>query len=184
MTIYDLSNECWAQTNPVASVTATTFPSKIPTTTQPSGDGVIVFGHGGGEDCPGHLMLIPYGAGSATNTMNVQVIGWRATRLNIGVKLWIPVVLCTYAVTLGTGTGVAGADLTTTALFATTITSTGGPTFITSGAAPVSIDWLQISPGSNGIGMISQRSFGFRLLEVIFNTNSSATSCNALYCKM
>ena len=182
MLVDKLSNQVWAQTH-ATNYSTNGYPTRIPTVTQPSGDGVIAFGHTG-EYSPANLILVPYGAGSATNTFSLQVLGWRATKLGIGAPLCIPVSLGTYAITLGSGTGVAGADLTTAALFATTITMTGGPTFETSGAAPVVLDWCQISPGSNAIGMISCASFGFRFLEVIYTTGGSATSCNALYCKM
>jgi hypothetical protein len=182
MVIDYLSNEFWALTHPTGNYATNGYPSRIPTVTAPSGDGVIPFGHMGGYS-PGHLLLIPFGAGVATNTMGMKVLGWRSTGLNVGNKLWVPLELGTYAITLGTGTGVALADLTATALFATTITMTGGPTFVTSGAAPVSPDWLQISPGSNAIGMVAVTSFGFRYLEVIYTTGGVATSCNSLWCK-
>jgi hypothetical protein len=186
MVIDTLSNETYALTNSV-NYSTNGYPSRIPTTTAPSGDGVIPMGHMGGYS-PNHLILVPFGVGSSTNTFTMQILGWRATKLPPGqpasLPLWIPVNLGEYTITLGTATGVAGADLTTTSLFNTTITFTGGPTFVTAGAAPVSLDWLQISPGSNKIGMISVRSFGFRFMETIYSTGGSATSCNSLYCKM
>ncbi len=180
MVIDDLSNQFWSQTN-LTNYSTNGYPTRIPTTTKPSGDGVIAFGDGGNYS-PKHLVLIPYGVGSSS-TFSLKVLGWRATNLGLGVPLWVPVAFATYAITVGTGAGIAGADLGTTSLFATTITSTGGPTFITSGAAPICPDWFQISPTGNIIGMICQESFGFPVLEVIFTTGGSATSCNALYCK-
>jgi hypothetical protein len=184
MVIDQLSNETYALTNSV-NYSTNGYPTKIPTTTAPSGDGVIGFGHLGGY-CPGHLLLIPIGIGAGA-TFSLKVLGWRATKLPPGqpatLPLWVPVELATYAITLGTATGVAGSDLGVSTLFPTTITSTGGPTFITTGAAPICPDWFQISPGSNSIGMISQSSFGFRFLEVIYTTGGSATSCNGLYAK-
>jgi hypothetical protein len=182
--ICDLSNEHWYATN-AADVTGASFPSRIPTTVKPSGDGVIAFGEGG-MIAPRWCMLKPFGTGSATNTFTMQVLGWRSARTQgttITTELWIPDPLATYAVTLGTATGIAGSAVDNNHLFATTITSTGGPTFITSGPAPIVEGWFQISPGSNGIAVISQASLGYRMLEVIFETGSSATACNALYCK-
>lgn len=181
MVIDELSNDSWARTH-ATNYSTNGYPARVPTITKPSGDGVVPMGDAGNYS-PKHLKLIPYGVGSSTNTFAMKVLGWRPTRLNIGLPLWIPVELCTYAVTVGTGTGVAGADLTTTSLFATTITSTGGPTFITTGAPPICPDWCQISPGTNAIGMICQESFGFPLLEIIFTTGGSITSANSLYAK-
>lgn len=188
-----LSEEVWSLTNKGGNANNNGYPSRIPTTTRPdlvaagtgvqaAGDGVIPFGHQGME-CAGWLHLIPFGAGIATNTFSMKVLGWRATKLAIGIPLWIPVELCTIAVTLGTAAGVTGADLTAASLFATTITMTGGPTFITTGAAPICPDWFQISPGSNSIGMVSVSSLGFRFLETIYTTGGVATSCNALWCR-
>lgn len=181
MVIDQLCKEWWVKA--LATNYATNgYPTKVPTTTLPSGNGVIDMA--GGDYVPGHLLIIPYGTGSATNTGSMKVLGWRDTNMNPGNpqrRLWIPVELCTVAITLGTGAGVANADLDTTALFATTLTMTGGPTFITSGAAPVSLDWFEISPGSNGIGMISVPTFGFKKMELIFTTAGSATDLNALY---
>lgn len=199
MVIDTLSNETWALTNPGGNFTNNGYPTRVPTLLAPplgatagtglqkQGDGVIAMGHGGNYS-PNNLILLPFGAGVATNTFTMKVLGWRPTKLGPGqpasAPLWIPVVLGTYTITLGTGTGVAGADLTTTALFATTITMTGGPTFVTAGAPPISLEWLQVSPTGNDIGFISVRSFGFRYMETIFSTGGVATSCNSLYCKM
>src|SRR5580692_10209801 len=176
----DLSQEAYYSVG--TDVTSASFPTIAPTTVKPTGSGVISFGNSG-SICPKWLELIPYGTGVATNTFTMQVIGWTSARSqgSILADLWVPVPLATYAVTLGTGAGVAGSALGSTYLFATTITSTGGPTFITSGAAPIVEGWFQISPGSNGIAFISQASLGHRFLQVIFETGSSTTACNAIY---
>ncbi len=181
MVIDQLCKEWW---QPVLTANYSTngYPTKIPTTTMPSGSGVISMS--GGNYVPGHLLLIPYGTDASTHTGSLKVLGWRDTNINPGnpqMRLWIPVELCTVAFTLGTAVGVANGDLGTTQAFATTITMTGGPTFITSGAAPVSLDWWEISPGSNAIGLVSVPTFGFKKMEVIFTTGGVVTDCNALY---
>lgn len=181
MVIDELSNQFWSRTN-ATNYSANGYPTRIATITKPSGDGVVAMGDGGSY-APKHLLLLPYGVGSATNTFGIRILCWAPTALGIGLPLWIPEELATYAITVGSGTGVAGADLTTTSLFATTITCTGGPTFVTAGAAPICPDWFQISPGSNANGLICIESLGFPLLEVIFTTGASITSCNSLYRK-
>lgn len=195
MLIDERSAQLWQLTNPGGNYDNNGYPTRIPKTALPNvvaadthlqaaGDGVLMCGWGGAV-APRSLLLVPFGAGSSGNTFALKVLGWRPTTGSFGgtqkPALWVPVVLCTCAVTVGTGTGIAGADLTTTALFATTITMTGGPTFITSGAAPVTPDWFEISPTGNDIGMIAVRTFGFPFLEVIFTTGGSATNCNSLY---
>lgn len=188
-----LSGSDYKLSNPGGNYVTSGYPSRAATITPPDqvtsgvvakGDGVIKCGHEGVETA-GHIIMVPIGVGVATNTFSLKVLGWRSTKLNVAnaKPLWIPVELATYAVVLGTAAGVTGADLTASTLLATTITSTGGPTFITSGAVPVSLDWMQISPGSNAVGCIKQPTLGFRFLEIIFTTGGVATSCNTLWCR-
>lgn len=191
--VYELSNQTWALTNPGGNFSNNGYPTRIPSVTSPAqvavstglqaiGDGVIAFGHLG-ADCPRGLLLIPIGTGSDDNTFSITILGWRATRLGVGLPLWVPTVLGVYQATLGTAVGVVNSDLGTTTRFADTVTMSVGPTFVTSGAAPVTEDWFMSSPSNNAIGAIFQRTYGFRYLEVIFTTGGSATDCNALYCK-
>ncbi len=184
--LYSLANRNWGRTN-ATNYSTNGFPTRVPTVTMPSGDGVIEFGGGAiaGEMAPRGLMLLPFGAGASTNTFLLNVLGWGPTGLGVGQPLWLPETIGQFTVTLGTGTGVAGADLTSTALFATTITATFGPTLVTSGQGAYSwSDWLILSPGSNALGSIIVPSFGFPLLEVIFSTGGSATSCNSMFRKV
>lgn len=179
----ELSSRVWTPVR-TANSTATSFPSKIPTTTQPSGTGVIPMGHDGymTTKC---LLILPYGVGSSTNTMLLKCLGWAPTGVGPTLPLWIPTVIGAWTATLGTATGVAGSDLDNTQLFATTIVPSLGPTLINTAAPntvpPIIPDYGVFSPGSNDIGLIIQRSFGFRFLELIMTTNNSATSVNALY---
>lgn len=195
MQIETISVQSWELTHPGGNSTDTTFPSRINTTTNPTkraiaggiqgiGDGVIPFGSQDGMMCCANLMLLPIGVGSSTNTMNLQILGWAPTKFNIigSAPLWIPTVIATFQATLGTGAGVANADLGTTTLFATTITCSFGPTGVTTAYGPyISNSFGQFSPGSNLQGFIIVPSLGFRYLEVVLNTNSSATSVNCLY---
>lgn len=188
--IEQLSNEGWLSTN-AADATNASFPAiapqeGAPAYNTPAGMGVIPIGHQGSIG-PGRVLLVPYGTGSATNTFNMNVYGWRGTTFSSTTsqtKLWIPVLLSSYAVTLGSATGVANSDLGTTYLFNTSIVPTGGGVGVSSGMAATSLDWYVISPGSNAIGMIVQATLGFRFLSVTYNLNSSATAANALYCKL
>lgn len=182
MQIEQLSVQSWQRTN-ATNYSTSGYPTRIPTLVTPAGDGVIPFGHDGGLTSL-NLLLLLYGVGSSTNTFSFKILGWAPTKFNVGVPLWVPTVMMIGQATLGTGAGIAGADVDATGLFATTITCSVGPTFVTTGAAPIIPDWFQVSPGSNDIGMVVCRSFGFRFLEVIFTTGGSATSCNALWRKM
>lgn len=186
------SQDGYALTNPGGNVTGSSYPSRAPTTVRPDlvtsgvvsqGDGVIACGHIGAETLP-HLILVPFGVGTSSNTFLMTVLGWRPTKLGVlgALPVWIPAVLGTYQITLGSATGVSGGEITTSSLFNTSDSVTLGPSFV-SGVSPVSLDWLAMSPGSNSIGFIKQPTMGFRFVEVIFSTGSSATSCNCLWAK-
>lgn len=193
MIVETLAGPGLSQTNPGGNVAASsTAPTRVPQLLSPNmtplangiqalGDGVIPMGVGGAMS-PNNLLLIPYGAGTGA-TPTLYVYGWSPTIIGTGAPLWIPILLATYALTYGTSHGVVGSDIgATTQLFCTTVTCTGGPTFVTSGAAPVSLDWLQISGSSATIAMICVRSFGFSYLECVWTTASGVTA-NALYRK-
>lgn len=166
------------------------YPTRLNTFTHPSGDGIIPMGGSvlagsGGMECPTGILLQPYAIGSATNTFSLKVLGWTPTKLNVGQPLWTNFVIGEFAITLGTGAGIAGGDVLNTELFATTITATYGPLFVTTGQAAYSkYSWGFLAPGSNAQGVIFVPSFGCRLLEVIYTTGGSATSCNSLYRKI
>ncbi len=198
MQIEELSNETWALTNPGGNFSNNGYPTRAPQTLPPNqtavstglaaiGDGVIPFGHGGGAMSPRGMMLVPIGAGSNDNTFSFTVLGWRATKLNVGLPLWVPVPLMICQATLGSGVGIANSDLGASVLFADTITCSVGPTLINTAAPntvpPVVPDEFLLSPTGDAVAAVFVRSFGFRFLEVIFTTGGSATSCNALYCK-
>jgi hypothetical protein len=200
--LIQLRSDKWSLTNPGGNYTNNGYPTRIPTTTRPDlaatstglqavGDGVIPVGHNGQMGASG-MALIPFGAGSATNTFSFQVLGWTQTTTQYGkavngltvlqnanLELWIPVLLGTFAVTLGTGTGIAGSDIGTSQLFATSITTSYGPVYGT-GAVQSSAGSIY-SPGSNSIGMVTIAIMSFKFVEVIYTTGGSATSGNALY---
>jgi hypothetical protein len=79
--------------------------------------------------------------------------------------------------------GIAGSDLGTTQFFCTTMTVTGGPLLVSAGTAPVSDDWFSITGTAVGVGFLQVPTLGFPIMEVIFTTGGSATSCNALWRK-
>lgn len=147
------------------------FPSRVPTVTAPtSNDGTITI-----QSYPVWLAIVPYGTGSATNTFNVRVIGWRqygSTGSTAGV-LWVPTPLLEFAVTLGTTTGVAATEVLNTELFATTL---GDPT---TGIGNLGVNCQQITPGDNSISHYMFDTHGSSVIEVLFDM-VTATSGNAL----
>ncbi len=159
--------------------TSNGYVSKLPTATEPSGDAgsatgasVIDIAPIGGVGQNG-CRCVFYGVGSNNNTFSSRVIGWSSVGDNdVNTKLWIPVILVEFAVTLSsTPIGVAGKTIVATELFADTIT-------LTYGNANVSVDI--VSPAADIIASAIFDVKGFQKIEFSFTTGASATSCNAL----
>lgn len=145
-----------------ANSTDATFPARAPTTTEPSGVGVITLG--AGRAVPPDLTFLFFGAGANDQTFNVRVIGWRKVD-----GLWVPFLLCQATCTLSSAiTGVAGQPVANTDLVADTVSVTNG---IGVGTTPVA-DSL---PAYLEVG-----SKDCQKVEVVFDM-TGATSGNALY---
>lgn len=134
------------------------WPSRIPTTSKPSGSGVF----------PGGCDLIEtqiFGAGADTNTTAMRVIGWN----KVG-TLWVPEVICQLTAALSIMTGVAGAPVVATDLFADAITVAEGADKATTHDAP-----------ADTITSVLVTTKGYELLEFTFNRGVSATNSNGLF---
>jgi hypothetical protein len=188
MVIYSLSPDSYLLTNSVFYST-NGYPTRVATTTDPAGDGVVALGQGGALT-PQWLDLFPVGHGSDDATFTLKVLLWYHTQgITPGTpKIWFFRTLGEWTCTLGTCVGVAGSDLDNTVRFADTITMTGGPTLITNAAAPTTLTaapivekWFNTSPTGNVPGTLTVPALGARKAEVIFSTGGSATDCNALW---
>lgn len=182
------------------SATDNGFPSRIPTITKPSGVGnsaaqataSAVFdlrNNGAAASVSNSILMVFFGVGSDNNTFSARLAGWRRARPRPGDSttppalggaaefLWIPVPLFEVAVTLSsTQPGIVNSLIGATSLFADTITLTG-----TTANDDVSVDI--VSPANDTIAHLVVDVKGFELVEPIFTTGGSATSCNALLAK-
>lgn len=139
-----------------------TFPSRIPTTTQPTASATRAVLTWAGRST---LFLIPYGTGADNATITgVRVLGWQKIS-----TLWVPTAICTFAGTLSTIVGVSGAAVTDTERFCDTITLTNGIGVVLTSLAD-----------NTGISAIEVGIDGFDLVEVIFDLGT-ATAANCLY---
>lgn len=148
--------------------TASSFASRIPTVTEPTGTGVL---NTSGAD----LLIVPFGVGSDNQTGSVRVIGWRAIdtkdqQNTQGRTLWIPVILAEVVATLSAAVGIAGAIIDETNRFADTLT-------LTTGNDDVSVDFT--SPTGDVIAHIVVKGKGFEKVEVTHKV-TTATSLNSL----
>lgn len=163
--------------NPTGNVTTASITFPVPTlvkptpTPNPNGDGVIEMGQGGGMSAQG-LMIVPYGAGIATNTFSLSCYGWRPTEGQNGQKIvWVAYTLADFTCTLGTVPGVNLGDVNASQLFCGTIV-------LTVGNANISNEI--VSPTGNDAAHILLDAKGSKFIELRFGTGASATSCNAL----
>lgn len=149
------------------SATDASFPSKVPTTTEPTGIGVLELQRlETRATFPSNIFLIPYGVGNDDHTFDMRVIGWRKVA-----TLWVPTVLTQVAVTLSTAVGVAGAAVTNSERFADTIS-------ITIGNSNVSVE--VVSPANNTVAHMVVDVKGSQKVELTFDLGSG-TNCNALW---
>ncbi len=144
------------------NATDSAFPSRVPTTTEPVGEGVIDLR----QQTPVNLALLFYGTGADNATFDARVIGWQ----KVG-GLWVPVTLLQAACTLSAAVGVALAEVTNSERFADTITL--------SLIASSGVDAWAKSPTNDTIGMALADVVGMAKAEVIFDLGT-ATGANAL----
>ena len=142
-----------------------TFPSKVPTATAPSGDGVVSDPVAGGL-APEWLQVVPFGDGADNATYDLRVIGWKPTPLG----LWVPTILAQAACTLSTAVGVNGYEVTASQRFVDTITLT---------QVQANVDSKLSSPVNDTPGSFQVQTRGSVLVEVIFDMGT-ATGGNAL----
>ena len=152
-----------------ANATDASFPSRVPTTTEPAGAGVLDLAALAGR-MPDNLLLVPFGTGNDGDAFNLRVIGWRKVA-----ALWVPVLLAEIACTLSAAAGVAGAAVTDSERFADALS-------LTTGNANVSAE--VISPGGDLVAHALIDVKGFARVELTFAVAAGATGMNALYCTL
>lgn len=157
-----------------ANATDASYPSKIATTTTPTGGGVVdlsctsnVYGTMG----PSSLLVIPFGTGSDNNTFKMRLYGWRYCLISGSTTLYIPTILCAFTCTLSAAVGVASATLVATERFADTLTADA--------MNPASVTLVSNALDTPAHFVVDVK--GFTMVEATFDRNSSATACNALY---
>lgn len=152
------------------------FPSRVPTTTAPlfavataaGTQQVIPIGPGVSANS---AVIVPYGLGASNDAFNLRVLGWREVRGEGVLTLWVPVVLCELACTVGATTGVAASAVLNTELFVDTLS-------LTYGNDDVSIDI--VSNAADLIAHFAVAIKGFQAIELIFDQSTNSPTMNAL----
>lgn len=115
--------------------TSTAFTAKTPTSTKPSGNGVIDLRSAAlglakalGEAVDDQMLVQPYGTNAANENFHMRVWGWaKGSSLDSTLKdSWIPILLGEFVVTLGSID--ASDPLGSTMFLADTITESSGDT--------------------------------------------------------
>ena len=149
-----------------ANASGSSITAPTPTTTEPTGDGVFESILAEGTVALNALWLIFYGTRSSADneTFTARVTGWKKVT-----TLWVPIPLLALALTQGTSTGVAAAEVIATEYFADTITAS---TAFTSA-------YEIISPADNTIAAVKVDFAGCRKVQVQLAKGTNAT-CNVL----
>jgi hypothetical protein len=151
------------------SSTSTSFSAKIPTATEPSGEGVLNLlaesvGVGGGVCVPRHVQIVPFGGDANNETFDFMVYGWSKTA---GTVIYIPQLLIDCSVTLG---NIDAAAAEASQFMADTITVNDGP----SDGPGRSV----ISPEDDLPGSVLLHTRGCQYLEFVFDLTGTADRAN------
>lgn len=152
----------------------------------PSGDGdagtqtnnpaVLAASVPDGDTMPNAICLLPFGTDAADETFKMRLLSWKpAKKKNTSPEtwLWVYSIIGEFTCTLGTRTGLANSFVGSTNLIADTIAIVG-----TSGDQN---SYSIISPADNTVATLMIDIRGSNYVEVLFDTNSSSASANALY---
>jgi hypothetical protein len=157
--------------------TDTSFTGRVITTTSPltSTAGVLStqIPGGGPRHTANSIILLPFGTDADDETFSVQLLGWRPLTSSGTAQVWVPSLLCQFAVTLSALTGVNSSDLENEEFIADTIDTVVGTSAVET-----------ISPATDGvankIATIEIAVQGYPQVEVLFDLTGAA-SANALY---
>ena len=190
--MYNIDDQCrpWRKALATDS-TASGFASKIPTITEPTGNGVIQLAESGSPNgiVAGTIKLVPYATGSDNDAFDMRVIGWNrigsGEAFNTVKTLWFPVILGQFSCTISAALGVAAAAIINTERFCDTITvaATGqlkSTDTDSVGAASTGTTFV-ISPTNDLIGMIVMPLWATEKIEITFDQTTNTPSMNCLY---
>ena len=137
-------------------------------------------------NCTGSsVIILPFGAGSDTNTFDIRVYGWSKILKGAGnaasgatLDLWVPILLTQETVTLSTPVGLANSPINTTTPAGDTVLF---PDTLAANAITGTDNIERISPANNLMaGAVAVDLFGSEKIEIRFDM-TGATSGNALF---
>ncbi len=177
----------------LANSADTSFPSRIPTVTEPTQDGVHDLRAGGpvgggGGIVPQYMMCLPYGLGASNDGFSLRLIGWRSvsTQVNVATsvtKLWVPTIFAEFACLMGAATGVAGSAVLNTELFCDTITPVAArlPDLVIAAGTAINSNVAIINLANDTPNFFTTPLFGFEKIEFCFDNTTNTPTMNCLY---
>ncbi len=165
----------WLATNQ----SATSFASKVPTITEPTGDGILDLR----PFVQKRMKLWPLLLGSDNDVASFRIIGWHSVLLEGSKTLWFPSAIAEFVCTGSAAVGIAGAAVLNTERFADTITPVAKMTrdaVIAAGTA-INSDYEILSPTADLIAHIIMPIAGYEKLELTSDETTGTPSINALY---
>ncbi len=172
----------------VTNVTASSFTTKAPTTTEPTGNTIINLcqPQSFGGTLPQRVVFWPIGTGSDNDAFSLRVWSWR--RIGSGDSpnvLWIPTILTEVSCTVCATVGVALSPVLATERFVDTITLVAARSRVQTGADGASATTLIepeiFSPTNDLIGFFITHLLGSQKLELDFDETTNTPAANALY---
>lgn len=167
-----------------------TFASKIPTVTEPTGNGVIDLVAPGTPYAPHRILAMPYATAGNDDTFDVRVIGWNCIGTKLGQaltnRIWIPTILTQFSCTACTCTGVATGFILDTERFVDTVALTAliGEATVTANTTRTGTVEIY-TPANNTPGWVIFPVRGMRKIEFNFDsTAAGATAMNCLFMKL
>lgn len=167
------------------NATDTSFPSKVPTATEPTGTGATATGQSvidigyRGAVAQNAAVIFPYGLGDDNDVFAMRVYGWFLSKGSSQASpvvrdVWYPVKLLELTCTMCAATGVLAGSVLDTERFCDTLAIVG-----TSGTE--GRNFYVVSPADDTIGYAMLDIVGCQKLEFAFDmTTGNPTNANAL----
>ena len=158
------------------------FTAKIPTITEPSGDGVLNLVDGGAFVCR-RIKLWALLLGADNDVASLRFTGWHKVIKAGSTDLWIPSIIGEYVCTASAAIGIAGAAVVATERFADTIVPVAArqrDQLIAAGTA-IGSEYELISPTTDLIAHVIIPIAGFEKLELTSDQTTNTPTVNCLY---
>ncbi len=172
----------WARRWLATNQNASSFAAKIPTITEPTGDGVLNL-TADGNTVPKRLKLWPILLGSDNDVSSIRIIGWNRVIKDSSTTLWFPTIIGEFSCTASAAVGIASAAVVNTERFADTITPVAARTrdYVLAAGTATNSDYEVLSPANDTPAHIIMPVAAFEKLELTSDQTTGTSTLNVLY---